>query len=57
MSLTYRMLSQLSRLRLGNLHSRLMYRCKDAAEAYGDDSQEHIRALAVLGRFRAITGR
>lgn len=52
---TVRRLQSLSWLRKQNLQRRLLERCERAETYHGTDSPEHKRALAVLGRFAAIT--
>lgn len=48
-------IARLSALRRGNLKRRLLDRCEEAETRHGSDSPQHVRALAVLGRFSALT--
>ena len=48
-------LSRLSQLRRSNLQRRLIERCDHAETYHGPESHEYRRALAVLGRFSALT--
>lgn len=53
--LTRTLLSRLSPLRIGNLRQRLLERVTDSETWHGLGSPQHLRALAVLGRFEALT--
>lgn len=48
-------LTSLSMLRRGNLRRRLLDRCVALERKHGEDSPQHRRACAVLGRFAALT--
>ena len=54
MSLTFRLLSRLSPCMKARLHRRLVSRAQEAADAWGEDSAQYLRACAILGRVAAL---
>jgi hypothetical protein len=47
-------IASLSPIMKARLHRRLISRAQEAADAWGEDSAQHLRACAVLGRFAAL---